>query len=163
MYIKWKLETFWMQIWHKKYNFFWKIWKKLNFQKKFSQFRWDFFIRNTNFSKIFINNPQNLYYPLVLNTQNENYMKVWYPQLRPRQHGKPSKSLRAHSTPPILFRVNIAVDIFRIVTEPERDVITLGHGYGYESLKRGYEMLPKLISVFKIKWSDREDRTKSLF
>ena len=62
--------------------------------------QWEIFFRNTNFLKIFINNPQNLYYPLVLNTQNENYMKVWYPQLRRRQHGKPSKSPWADSAPP---------------------------------------------------------------
>ena len=103
-----------MQIWHKKIQFVLKNLQKIDFSKKNFSVSLRFFFRNANFSKIFINNPQNLYYPLVLNTQNENYMKVWYPQLRPRQHGKPSKSLRAHSTPPTLFRVKLSlVEILR--------------------------------------------------
>ena len=48
------------------------------FKKKFSV-SLRFFFRNANFSKFFINNPQNLYYALVLNTQNKNYMKVRHP------------------------------------------------------------------------------------
>ena len=38
----------------------------------------------------------------------------------------------------ILFAViNMAVDIFRCITGPEKEAISLGYGYGYETLKRG--------------------------
>ena len=38
--------------------------------------------------------------------------------------------------------LNIAVDVYRCITGSElRNEITLGQGYGYNSLKRGFEML----------------------
>ena len=38
----------------------------------------------------------------------------------------------------ILFAiVNMAVDIYRCITGPEKEAISLGYGYGYETLKRG--------------------------
>ena len=95
--------------------------KKIEFSKKNFSISLRFFIRNANFSKIFINNPQNLYYPLVLNTQNENYMKVWYPQLRRRQHGKPSKSPWAGSAPPLAlledfaFHLHLFIEILNVL------------------------------------------------
>ena len=59
-------------------------WKNTIYYKKFCK-KWVFqnfrFIFDGIFfskSKIFIYNPPNLYFSLVLETQNENYMKVWY-------------------------------------------------------------------------------------
>ena len=38
----------------------------------------------------------------------------------------------------ILFAIiNMAVDIYRCITGPEKEAISLGYGYGYETLKRG--------------------------
>ena len=44
--------------------------------------------------------------------------------------------------------LNIAVDVYRCITISERNEITLGQGYGYDSLKRGVEMLIN-ISFFR--------------
>ena len=104
MYIKWKLRTFWIQIWHKKYNLLWKKLHKKSFSKFSSHFLLHFFFRNSKFLKNFIYNPQIFYHPLVFKTQNGNYMQGWYTQLHPRQNDKPSKLPRVDSTPPRLFK-----------------------------------------------------------
>ena len=41
--------------------------------------------------------------------------------------------------------LNIAVDVYRCITISERNEITLGQGYGYDSLKRGFEMLMNIF------------------
>ena len=39
-------------------------------------------------------------FQMILNTKNENYMKVWESQLCPKASGERSKSWWADSTPP---------------------------------------------------------------
>ena len=79
MYIKWKLKTFQIRIWHKKYNLLWKNCKKLIFHDFCVQFRWDFFFRNANFSENFIYTPPIFFHPCVLQMTKKNYMKVRHP------------------------------------------------------------------------------------
>ena len=54
----------------------------------------------------------------------------------------------------IVFSVlNMALNIYRLISEPEKDVMTLGHGYGYEALKRGSKVFVKKIistSLFQL-------------
>ena len=53
------------------------FWEKMKFLK-FSLLIWqDLFFQNSKFSKFFLYNPQDSFPTLILNTQNENYMKVW--------------------------------------------------------------------------------------
>ena len=58
IYIKWKLKTFQIWIWHKKIQFLMKNLQKIEFSRFLPQFRWDFFFCNANFSENFIYTPQ---------------------------------------------------------------------------------------------------------
>ena len=49
----------------------------------------------------------NSYFHKILNTKNENYMKVWQFWLCPKLSGKHLKLSWADSTPPTLFRIKI--------------------------------------------------------
>ena len=39
--------------------------------------------------------------------------------------------------------LNMPLNIYRLISELEKDVLTLGHGYGYEALKRGSKVVVK--------------------
>ena len=81
-----------------------------NFVKTgFSKFLLWILRRKKNFEGKFFGNfflpPTNSCFPIVLNTKNEKYMKVWCSSLHPRQNGKLSKLLWVVPTPLRLLKV----------------------------------------------------------
>ena len=99
MYIKWKLKSYWIQIWQKKIIFLEKIWKNRkknffwieNFWKKKFQMR--------IFQKTFFTNPIFFCQP-ILKTKKLIYIEVWYSLVRPAEDGKLPNTARLDSTPP---------------------------------------------------------------
>ena len=72
IYIKWKLKSFQIDIYYWKILFDKKIFVKIEFFKIFdSDFTKKIFFER-KFFKIFKNNPQNYFFPLVVNTKNDN-------------------------------------------------------------------------------------------
>ena len=78
------------------------FWKRLN-SKFFASIFKEKKILIANFSKKFIYNPPIFFRKMILNTENENYMKVWQSWRHPGRSGKQSKLLRADSIPPHPF------------------------------------------------------------
>ena len=76
IYIKWKLKSFQIDIWYWKVLFDKKYLRKLNFWKFSISFlqKKNFFERKI-FQIFFIQPPQ-IFFPVVVNTKNDNYMKV---------------------------------------------------------------------------------------
>ena len=107
MHIKWKLKSSWIHIWSQKVLLCMKFFEKIWFQNFFLQFSNEKKILIANFSKFFFDNPQIFFLRMILNTKNENYMKVWQSWPHPTGHGRPSKSRWADSTPPPFLGLNI--------------------------------------------------------
>ena len=76
MYIKWKLESFWIQIFPIEHDWFWKNFK--NLQNKFflNENFWRKKILNVNFSKKKFYDPPNFFSKIIINTKNEKYTKI---------------------------------------------------------------------------------------
>ena len=76
IYIKWKLKSFQIDIWYQKVLFDKKYLRKLNFWKFLISFlqKKNFFERKI-FQIFFIQPPQ-IFFPVVVNIKNDNYMKV---------------------------------------------------------------------------------------
>ena len=76
MYIKWKLESFWIQICHIEHDWFWKKFK--NTQNKFF-FEREFLVKK-NFEREFFEKkflwPPIFFSKLIINTKNEKYTKI---------------------------------------------------------------------------------------
>ena len=72
-----KAENILIQIWEKKHNFLWLILQKLDFQNFGLYFVKEKKILNLKFSKIFLYNPLNSCFLIVLNTKNDIYTRVW--------------------------------------------------------------------------------------
>ena len=76
MYIKWKLESFWIQIFPIEHDWFWKNFK--NSQNKFflNENFWRKKILNVNFSKKKFYDPPIFFSKIIINTKNEKYVKI---------------------------------------------------------------------------------------
>ena len=76
MYIKWKLESFWIQIFPIEHDWFWKNFK--NSQNKFFFERE--FLEKKNFEREFFEKkilwPPNFFSKLIINIKNEKYTKI---------------------------------------------------------------------------------------
>ena len=76
MYIKWKLESFWIQIFPIEHDWFWKNFK--NSQNKFflNENFWRKKILNVNFLKKKIYDTPIFFSKIIINTKNEKYTKI---------------------------------------------------------------------------------------
>ena len=76
MYIKWKLESFSIQIFHIEHDWFWKNFKnsqnKFFFEREFLEKK----ILNVNFLKKKFHDPPIFLSKIIINTKNEKYTKI---------------------------------------------------------------------------------------
>ena len=75
IYIKWKLKSFQIDIWYWKVLFDKKYLRKLNFWKFLISFLQKKIFFERKIFQIFLYNSQ-IFFPVVVNTKNDNYMKV---------------------------------------------------------------------------------------
>ena len=76
IYIKWKLKSFQIDIWYQKVLFDKKYLRKLNFWKfSISFLQKKIFFERKIFQIFFYTTPQ-IFFPVVVNIKNDNYMKV---------------------------------------------------------------------------------------